>query len=284
MFYYSNIYTEPTLKKITFAADCKYQNFIGNYPEFYHMSHIIINNYLERGEYSKAAGHLRIIANQAYMNSHKDEALKFYREYITASDSAQMHATIEQLNKLTKEFRLKELEQENKIVLLASQKAKLVSLIIAIICLLLVVILYSYIRYNRKLREHNHNLYLNIRQQNLAESKISEFRIAVPEQKLTKEEILFRQINEELWNKKLFTNESFGRDDLAAHLGTNRTYLGDAIKSCTDDQLSIAKYINLQRLKYACMLLEKPGDLSIDNIAIYSGFASRTTFFRLFKA
>ena len=49
------------------------------------------------------------------MNSHTDEVLKLYREYITASDSAQMHATIEQLNKLTKEFRLKELEQESEL-------------------------------------------------------------------------------------------------------------------------------------------------------------------------
>jgi hypothetical protein len=59
--------------------------------------------------------------------------------------------------------------------------------------------------------------------------------------------------------EELFKNPLLGRDDLAAKVGTNRSYLLDIIKNCSEDK-SITDFINGYRLTQCfCHADEKSG-------------------------
>ena len=69
---------------------------------------------------------------------------------------------------------------------------------------------------------------------------------------------------------------------LASALGTNRTYIANAIKKCTG--LAVNEYVNMLRLEYARgLLVERPED-SITLISEEAGFGSVRNFNRLFVA
>ena len=72
------------------------------------------------------------------------------------------------------------------------------------------------------------------------------------------------------------------RDDLAQRLGTNRTYLMEAVRTYSGN-MTVREYIYDFRLKHAAELLSSPSALSIDQICYDSGFASRSVFYRLFR-
>ena len=82
--------------------------------------------------------------------------------------------------------------------------------------------------------------------------------------------------------EKPFKDALLKREELAQKLGTNRTYLADAIKQCTDG-LTFTEYMNRSRLRYAATLLTDTGNLPINEIGDEAGFNSRSTFNRLFR-
>ena len=85
-----------------------------------------------------------------------------------------------------------------------------------------------------------------------------------------------------LENEKLFTSPSLNRDELAKRLGTNRTYLMEAVRAYGGN-MTVGEFLNDFRLKHAAGLLTQPSGLSIDRICYDSGFASRSVFYRLFR-
>ena len=82
--------------------------------------------------------------------------------------------------------------------------------------------------------------------------------------------------------EKLYTDPTLNRDDLAQRLGTNRTYLMEAVRTYSGN-MTVREYIYDFRLKHAAELLSSPSALSIDQICYDSGFASRSVFYRLFR-
>lgn len=283
MLYYNNIYADGSQHIPIYVSKSNHLNFIGKHEESAQMMKELIDYYVNTKNYGLAAGYSRALAHQAYTNQDNALALDMYRNFAQVIDSANIQKSSTQLNRLTKQFRLKELEHENEVAILSARLSKGTAITVIVICLFLVVLLYLYIRYNRRLLRHNRNLYKLIRQKAAAEEQVEALRKNIPQNELNKEEALFREINTRLWEEKCFTNSEFNRHDLAALVGTNRTYLGDAIRQCTEDGLTVSEYINVQRLKYACMLLETADNLSIENIAIDSGYNSTRTFFRQFK-
>ncbi len=149
---------------------------------------------------------------------------------------------------------------------------------------LLLILLATYIIYSQRLKKRNKILYQKIREQESTNEKVIVLRETLPKNQLTKEELLFNEIHKKMWETKVFTDPEFGRDELSSLVRSNRTYIADSIRTYSEDGLSVMEYINEQRLRFACSLLETCDELTIDNIAIDSGFSSSRTFFRQFKA
>ena len=81
---------------------------------------------------------------------------------------------------------------------------------------------------------------------------------------------------------KLFLDQNLHIGRLAKEVGTNRTYLSRSIKSIKG--MTFTDYINFQRIAYAKeYLVKNPPDITIDDLAIVSGFGSKRNFIRYFK-
>lgn len=94
-------------------------------------------------------------------------------------------------------------------------------------------------------------------------------------------ELLFIKINEYLEKNDRFLERDISREMLATTLGTNRNYIGDAVKSETG--MTFNDYINNLRLDYAWQLLGREPSFPVNMVADESGFNSVRTFYRLFR-
>ena len=85
----------------------------------------------------------------------------------------------------------------------------------------------------------------------------------------------------EKYMKQSFRNPGLTRDVAAQHLGTNRTYISEALNRCTG--LTFNNYLISLRLDYACVLLADPHKYTIEAISTECGFKTTRTFYRLFR-
>ena len=95
---------------------------------------------------------------------------------------------------------------------------------------------------------------------------ISELRVKI--EQLMEKEQLFRQPNLKIV-------------DLVQKLGTNRSYIYQAINR--EMGLSFAEYINRMRIEYASLLISQHRDMPLGTVGEQSGFTSNTSFYRNFK-
>lgn len=97
----------------------------------------------------------------------------------------------------------------------------------------------------------------------------------------TKNQLKIR-LNEMMSTQALYKNPGLSLTELAERLETNRTYLSQTINS---EYENFNEYINKLRVIEACRIIQNGLDprLSIDHIYSEVGFASRTTFYAVFK-
>jgi len=168
-------------------------------------------------------------------------------------------------------------------------------------CILLIVLLGSWVYYSRRIVKKNRSLYNQIKEQDrrkdeldilskqheqLIQSLSPAERERVISDKTEKfrgnnqQQQLVSYLHEYLLNDKTFTNSDIDVDKIVPELATNRTYLFDALKAVTGK--TPMEYINFLRLEEARRLLEC-SDLTVENIFAECGFNSPQTFYRLFR-
>lgn len=96
---------------------------------------------------------------------------------------------------------------------------------------------------------------------------------------------LMYKISTIMREKQLFTNPHLTIQDLAAAVGSNRTYVSNCINRCTG--YSFSQYVARYRVEHAQQVLLNPKYNSdhdaIADAAALSGFSSDQTFYRVFK-
>ena len=93
---------------------------------------------------------------------------------------------------------------------------------------------------------------------------------------------LEEQISKLIEEKELFRKKDIRISDIASELATNRTYISLIVNSTLGT--SFSDLINSYRIKYAQKLMTDNPDMSHTDVAEESGFSSRTSFLRTFKA
>ena len=101
------------------------------------------------------------------------------------------------------------------------------------------------------------------------------------DQNLNKEEQLFVNLCKYMDVEHPFTNADLKVEDLAKAMNTNRTYLGNSIRTYANG-LTIQNFITRYRLRYAESLLRTNHEMGINEICELAGFSSRSTFNRQF--
>ncbi len=203
------------------------------------------------------------------------ESADVYSDYIRAADSVNRVDIAGRLDRLRTLYEVDKLETERRL----SQHRTTGALVA---CLLLGMLLASYVVYSRRLREKNRALYRRIREGEHLETEVEQVIRSLPEENLSRDLRLFMRLNELLRSEELYTDPALSRDELAARLGTNRTYLSDAVRACTDG-LTVRQYLNHIRLKHAGRLLAESDAVQVDSVCADCGFTSRSVFFRLFR-
>ena len=173
---------------------------------------------------------------------------------------------------------------EKELALEESRTKSTIYLIIALGALLLLLltgyILWRVRRYNRLLTEKNHVLYEQIRQREQAETEERKRQQAQPRESLSQSQQLYNRLLELMEDPTVYTDAECNHETLAQLLGTNRTYLYDALHECADT--TPADFINCYRIRHAALLLATTDD-SVALVAELCGITNRSTFARLFR-
>lgn len=202
-------------------------------------------------------------------------AAELYKEVIPRKDKLRNTELATQLDELRTIFEVDKLTLKNKITTNRFYFAVLCSILLLVMVILIVL-------YSSRLRRKNRILYDTIVQSQKLQDNLFFPNELIPEGRLDNDEVLFRNLCKLMLKEQLFRDPLIKRDDLAARLTTNRTYLADAIRKYADG-LTFTEYLNRYRLRYAATLLSGNPDLSINEVGDDSGFNSRSTFNRLFR-
>lgn len=203
------------------------------------------------------------------------EAAHLYKYVMAEKDSLRNLDMAAQLDELRTVYEVDQLMLEKKV---SNSRLVISSIIIAF----LVLILVGYMAYSQQVNRKNKILYQKIRSAQQAESQADELIEQAPKKTQSKEQLLFRELNNMFREKLSFTDPKLDRKELADLLGTNATYLATAIKDCSEG-LTVSEYINKIRLLYAGNLLVESSQVSIDAVGENAGFNSRSTYYRLFR-
>lgn len=154
----------------------------------------------------------------------------------------------------------------------------------ALLLLLLVgYILWRVRRDNHQLAEKNRLLYKQIQQREKAEEVLreeSEKQIVKSATEETGRQQLYRKLCELMQNPDVYTDADANHETLARLLGTNRTYLAEALHEYADTTPS--DFINRYRIRHAAHLLATTDD-PVALVAEQCGITNRSTFARLFR-
>lgn len=95
---------------------------------------------------------------------------------------------------------------------------------------------------------------------------------------------LFDELNELIDSQQLYLKEDLSLYELGQRMGLNPKYLSQAINF--QDDLNFNKFINQKRIRHAAEMIRNSSfdGLSLEGIAIESGFRSKSTFNTAFKA
>ena len=149
-----------------------------------------------------------------------------------------------------------------------------------IILLLIAYLFWRTRKYNKILLAKNRSLYEQIQQLEQAEAEQQEQMEAQPVETLSQNQQLYRRLCELMRDSAVYTDAETNHDTLARLLGTNRTYINEALHECAD--MTPADFINQYRIRHAAQLLATTDD-PIGLIIEQSGITNRATFSRLFR-
>lgn len=286
MLYYNKVYADAAQQEELQYTLARYEHLAGNYPESERILKMLIAYNRQHDNQPKLARYYRMLAELKRADKQTAEAADYYHLYALAADSAQIATSNLQLNRLTKLFRLNELEQENRLAEAERKEALVLAVSVAAIAVLIVVICVLLFIHSRRLHRKNKELVARIRRQEEAEAHAEEvctrMEAALPQEEQSRETVLFRQIQHLLADEQVLANNKLGRDELAALLNTNRTYVAEAIAACADGR-SVSQFVAVVRAKRARHLLDHNPEMSLEEIGMACGFQSQSTFTKYYR-
>ncbi|MDM8338581.1 AraC family transcriptional regulator [Mediterranea massiliensis] len=287
MLLYNKMYADPSQQEELQYTLARYERLAGNNAEAGRILRLLADYSRSRGNQARMARYYRSLADVLHAERRYAEAADCYRLYAEAADSAQVATSNAQLNRLSRLYRLDELEQEKRVALAEQSRARTLAwsaLIVAVLLLALCVLL---VVHHRRLRQKNRELVARIRSQEEAEQRAEEAarraEAEQPSDELSREMQLFRRLQELLADEEVLCRPRLGRDELADLLGTNRTYVADAVAACTEQHWSVSQYVAAVRVRRARYLIDNHSELSLGEICHACGFQSQGTFTRAYR-
>jgi len=203
---------------------------------------------------------------------------EIYRTVIDRTDSLKLQQFYGQINELRTLYELDKAEMEAERQQQAIRKQLVVIASLAFACAALLVIVSLVVWNRRRIMEKNRALYRQIKEQDRLTTAVQS--AAFPQIGDERQQQLVARLHEYLLCEQTFAKPDIDTDELVARLATNRTSLFTAIKAVTGKTLQ--EYVNEMKLNEARQLLEATAQ-PLDSIIELCGFASKSTFYRLFS-
>ncbi|WP_373718776.1 helix-turn-helix domain-containing protein [Bacteroides heparinolyticus] len=204
------------------------------------------------------------------------EAAELYTKILPHKDRLRTTELASQLDELHTIYEVDKLSLHNEVITTRFY----LSLIIGALLLLAIVL---YIIYTRRLNCKNRILYNSILQYQKMQDEMESSARDIPEEQLDREGRIYRQLCELMQTEEVYKDAALNRHVLAERLGTNSAYLADAVRKYADGA-TVNEFINSYRLRRAASLLTGNFELNINEVEYQSGFNSRATFNRCFRA
>lgn len=286
----------------TFSAEvyCSYFQYCLNLIKFYYYLEIkdrkqsnyyydIVYNYCKDNNMDmEMRDLLKYRAHTLSQQGYYKDATGVYNELVSTLDSITQARYLYNYNLIHLDYELEArknhiTQQQDKL-----ESSTRFSLWLAILtCCLLVTLCYIWVIASEK-RKKNRILFSKIKELSRTKSELLEFKTTVQNKyfKEGKEGAepgygLFERLEDFMNREKPFINSDYGRKSLIADMNTNEVYLAKAIRDAVD--MTILDYIYHWRMEYAKTLLLESKDLTIEAVAMDSGFTSIRNFYRLFK-
>ena len=275
MLRYAALLNDSSQDELIQTAIIQFEQLTGKKESAYERLDSLIARNRRIGNWVKVAQFRLALADYQRDNGDLSLAVDNYRAYAAENDSAQIHRTSEQLNTLSRQYRLKELQLEN-----SAARQRITGL--TVIALLLFVLTLAIFFYARSLKRKNRALYQASLEVIHAEEEAEEAILHADTSKQTPEEKLYASLLALMQEEELFKDPNLSRETLSARLGTNRTYLADSVRVCAGQTLG--EFLNHHRLRWAAEALVGRPELSVIAVSEDAGFNSRATFNRLFQA
>ncbi|MDF9830197.1 helix-turn-helix domain-containing protein [Parabacteroides sp. PF5-6] len=227
-------------------------------------------------QYDSPANVAALLEKQAVIQEQTNQyalAAAGYREAIQLRDSIQNAQFTAQLNDLHTIYEVDKITAQK-------ERNRIYFLMALLACTLLVIALAVWIVYSQRLRRKNRALYQQIEKQRRLEKETTTTTVEAAPEKLSKEMQLFVAFKNLLLTGDLYLSAELDRHRLIEQLGTNERYLIEAVHAGSG--MTISGYIAQLRLRYALELLHDHPELTLEAVALDSGHASYSTFFRAF--
>jgi AraC-like DNA-binding protein len=215
-----------------------------------------------------------------------EEAYTLSREAKQFRDSTFTERITRQLSEFGVIYEVEKLEMDVSKNRLEKQKIVFLLIGLTIIVLLLAGII-VYIRRNAaRLKEKNHILFQQLKEQDEKANEMNRLypSSGSPEETVppvSEEDPLYTQIIQYLKRTQSFLEPEMNRDILSRQMGVNWKYMCDSIKQ--ESGLTFNDFINNFRLEYAKKQILTDSNQSIESVLSLSGFISKSTFYRLFR-
>lgn len=188
-------------------------------------------------------------------------------------------------NRQAAEYEVKFKTQEKEMALAEAQAdTRLHRVIIYALILILAVGAFALWRImvaQQALKQKNRELFDTVQQMLHREDEQQRKMEEQPMETLTPGQQLYRRLCDMMREQRPYTNSDLKREELAAMLGTNFSYLADAIRECSDGQ-TINEFLDDWRIRHAARMLSD-SDEPVGLITDMSGFQSRSHFNTLFR-
>ncbi len=212
------------------------------------------------------------------------DACKMYEEHISLNDSLFSLSLAKQLDEVRALYEIDKLEIKAEKDRLKIFSMSIGIVVLIVICLLLGIIT-SIIRRNaRNLKQKNRSLYLQLKERDALQAEIKRLSSNKAGTEKETNATLFSRLEEWMGANNAYVNPQITIKEVAAALSTNTRYLSEAIRNET--QQTFNDYVNTLRLEQACRLIlsDKFSQMTIEGIAVESGFSTRSNFYRLFRS
>ncbi len=294
MKYYNNIYADASESIPVYYALSRYEDFVGNYKESVRMLKSLIEHYSKSNNYEMLSAYYRTLGHQAYLRGDKELALDSYYNFSKIIDSANVEKTSIQLNRLTKLFRLQELEQEKEVAELELEREQTNQAIlrnwivsIAIIALLILTALSMVFYLYRRLKQRNRDLYRQIESVTQSHTRIeklyqstSNTSATASEIELSKTREVIARLSQLMESEQLYKDANLTKEKLADILNVNRNILSNCIKEAYDQ--TYTQYITALRLNASILLIKENPNIDLHIVAESVGYGSYSAYYRAF--